>query len=176
MYEINVTDNLSGVQDEIRSWMTPKTAIEINTATARAVGVKAESVVSDYPAPSRKPLPYFYTRTRKDGSTYRSKFKSAKQQGFVMVLAASGKIPYRRTGTLGRSITSRVRSVTPSDASVSVGSNKSYAPYVLDREKQSHYHKGTWTPLQIDVERNMSGIADTAQRVYSAEIARRFRI
>jgi hypothetical protein len=175
MYDIDVSDNLSAAQKSMRDWLTAKNTIEINTATARAVGVKAESLVSDYPVPSRKPLPLYYQRTRADGTTFRSKFKTLKQQRMVMALAAKGKIPYKRTGTLGRSITSRVDSVSASDARISIGSNKKHAPYVIDRKKQSNYHKGTWTPLQTDMERGLGALATTAARVYTSELMRRFR-
>src|SRR5258705_9532753 len=73
-------------------------------AVGAKVGVAAESVVSDYPQPSGKPLAEYYTRTSKrTGKQFKSKFKSAKQQGYVFYLLRAGKIPYRRTGQLGRS-------------------------------------------------------------------------
>lgn len=121
--------------------------------TATRVGVKAEEFVRDYPPPSGKPLPAKYTRTRKDGTTYQSKFKSDKQQGAVMAMAKAGKFPTKRTGGLGASITSEV-TVEGNTWTARVGTNKDYAHWVLgdpDDEdvslRQADYHEGTWTPI-----------------------------
>ena len=118
-------------------------------AVGAKVGVAAESVVSDYPAPSGKPLAEYYTRTSKrTGKTFKSKFKSAAQQGYVFHLLRAGKLPYRRSGQLGRSITSKVVEATASSVSVAVGTNLSYAKYVIGTpsEGQNAYFAGVWTP------------------------------
>lgn len=141
----------------------------------QAVGVQAEALVSEYPPASGKPLEMFYDRTstaakpyrpekgaplRTPGSTFRSKFKSARQQGKVFREIKQGKVSYRRTGTLGKSITSQVTEFDARGATVSVGSNIPYAPFVIDQEQQSHYHQGNWTPIQQDITNNI----DTLQR------------
>ena len=74
-------------------------------------GAKAEEIAGSYPVPSRKPLALWYDRVDAQGRPYKSKFKTMKQQRFVMRLAAKGKIPYRRTGRLGASITSETHIV-----------------------------------------------------------------
>lgn len=164
-----------------------------------AIGVAALSAVSDYPTPSRKPLPVIYARTvvaarpyrapdgtlRTPGSTYLSKFKSMAQQRFVMALVrgalASGKgkrrrskggaqpatssarerrtFPYKRTGTLGKSITYDVRALGRAKlVIVRIGSNVAYAKYVIGKETQAPYHRGVWTPLQDDIARARAAI------------------
>jgi hypothetical protein len=135
---------------------------DILLMAGRKVGVMAEGLVSDYPPPSHKPLPLWYTRQRVDGTTYKSKFKSMRQQKLVMALIKQGKIPYRRTGTLGKSITSHALLVDSGVVHITIGSNLRYAPYVIDRTLQSHYHTGTWTPIQTDLERGLPKLTDIA--------------
>ncbi len=138
----------------------------------KAVGVAAESVVSEYPIASGKPLAKVYTRTNAKGETYQSKFKSLKQQRFVMALASKGKIPYRRTGLLGRSITSDIANLTPVSVDVLIGSNWADAKYVIGTpdEGQSMYHQGTWTPLQNDIDNNAAKINATAQLAFGQAV------
>lgn len=158
MYNITLGDELPKALQRTMKAIAPDTMRGILEDVGRVVGVAAESVVSDYPPPTGKPLPVYYTRTRKDGSSFKSKFKSARQQGKVMALIKEGKVPYKRTGQLGRSFTSGIQSVTNTDVTVSVGTNLGYAPYVIDRYRQSHYHAGNWQTLQSDVERGIPKI------------------
>lgn len=148
---------------------------DILLITGRKVGVMAEGLVSDYPPASHKPLPLWYTRQRPDGTTYKSKFKSMRQQKLVMALVKQGKVPYRRTGTLGKSITSRSRLIDSGVVSIAIGSNLRYAPYVIDLDRQSHYHAGTWTPLQTNLERGLPTLisiaVDTIIREVNARLA-----
>ena len=119
---------------------------------ARKVGVVAEGRVSEYPVPPSKPLPKIYQRTRsKDGSTYLSKFKSMKQQVFVVKkMQEEGR--YTRTGTLGGSISSEAKRVKTFKFEVSVGTNIDYAPLVIgEREDQAMIHQDRWTPLSDDI-------------------------
>jgi hypothetical protein len=57
---------------------------------------------------------------------------------------------YRRTGTLGRSITTDVRSVGSSVAGV-IGTDIVYAPYVISETDQAWMHRGRWWTLQEHV-------------------------
>lgn len=140
--------------------------------TGKAVGVAAESVVSEYPEASGKPLEKFYTRTNAKGQNYQSKFKSLKQQRFVMALVANGKVPYRRTGQLGRSITSNIANVTATSVDVVIGSNYPAAVNVIGTpdEGQSHYHQGTWTPLQDDLNNNAAKLSAVAQTAFGQAV------
>ncbi|GIV50498.1 MAG: hypothetical protein KatS3mg038_1019 [Candidatus Kapaibacterium sp.] len=162
-----------------------------------AIGAAALAAVSEYPPPARKPLPEIYTRivqaghayrapdgsVRIPGATYQSKFKTRRQQGFVMAQirrikgskkkGRKGKrkgsapnsnvkftFPYRRTGTLGRSLTYSVDVLGGAKAViVRVGSNVEYAKYVIRRDTQAPYHQGVWTPLEDDLEREKVSIA-----------------
>ncbi len=101
------------------------------------VGVRMEAVFAEYPQRVFKPLPLFYDRTAADGSTYKSKFKSRRQQAFVMALAKRGKIPYVRTGTLGREYQYQV-TVTGLMVRVNVRSNAPYSRYVIG-DDQNHF-------------------------------------
>ncbi len=141
--------------------------------TGRAVGVAAESVVSEYPIASGKPLAKVYTRTNAKGETYQSKFKSLKQQRFVMgALVAKGKVPYRRTGLLGRSITSDIANLTPVSVDVLIGSTWADAKYVIGTpaEGQSAYHTGTWEPLANDINNNAAKINAAAQLAFGQAV------
>jgi hypothetical protein len=159
-----------------RSVFGAMAADEILMAAGRRVGVKAEDVIQErlYPPASGKALPVYYTRTRKrDGKPYRSKFKSLAQQRKVMALVAAGKIPYRRSGQLGRSITSEPRIVAVGVVMVRAGSNLEYAPYVIDREMQSFYHRDNWSTVQDDVERAVPELSAVAVKTVVQEINRR---
>lgn len=117
-------------------------------------GAYAEGLVREYPSPSRRPLPVYYTRRRKDGSTFKSKFKSERQQRYFFWALTQGKIPYKRTGQLGRSITHVVEVSTENNViEIVVGTNLEYAPFVIG-EEQSHYHQETgWKQLPEELTR-----------------------
>lgn len=145
-----------------------------------------------YPPPSGKPLAQFYSRVvtakkpyktasgelRVPGGTYKSKFKSAKQQGYVLALMRGGRKKgkgkgkslsgkkYRRTGMLGRSINGEVIKVTEKSADVMIGSNLKYAPFVIDETEQSNYHKGTWPIIQQQLRRGMYDINEAALKAF----------
>lgn len=135
--------------DRLQRFLTPDQLGRALEYAGARMGVRAERAFDEYPIASGAPLAAVYTRERADGTTYQSKFKTARQQGYVMRLAKQGRIPYRRTGQLGRSITSRVY-VDTSGASVvvRVGSSDPKAPYVIGGpNQQSNYHAGTWPNL-----------------------------
>jgi hypothetical protein len=149
---------------------------EILLIAADKTGAYAEGLISDYPPASGKPLPVYYDRTNVKGERIRSKFKTLRQQHKVMALAAEGKIPYRRTGTLGKSILHSVPvAISPGVVETRIGSKLSYAPYVLDIEEQSHYHRGTWTPIQTDFRNGMPQLQSVVVRAVVNEINRRIK-
>lgn len=127
------------------------------------VGAKAEELAGGYPPQIHNPLPLYYNRTRPDGTVYQSKFKTAKQQRYVMALAARGGIPSKRSVKLGQSITSEVVSASASGATVAVGTNIAYGPYVIGKEMQSHYHRGNWIPLEDRLFAGQDQLLTTAQ-------------
>jgi len=94
-----------------------------------------------YPAPSRRPM----------------RFVSDKQRRYVMMLVSQGRVPYRRTGTLGRTLTSQVKSIG-NDIIGTVGTNIVYAPWVIGHESvggrgpQARYHRGTWKTLKMHLD------------------------
>jgi hypothetical protein len=90
----------------ISAVFSPAVTDQILIYAGDRVGAAAEEKVRDamYPAASGKALPIMYTRTRKDGTSYQSKFKSLAQQRYVTALASKGLLPYKRTGKLGQSI------------------------------------------------------------------------
>jgi hypothetical protein len=149
---------------------------EILTQVGRRVGAAAVRIAAEYPEPSRKKLPYFYTRDTVAGKKvkpFKSKFKSDKQAYYVVfVLGKEGKIPYRRTGTLGKSMTSSVTQVTADSVTTEVGTNIPYAQEVIG-DNQSHYHKGTWLTLSQRISTNAGKLRDVAGATYVAEIDKR---
>lgn len=160
------------VFDKMIDGLSNSSLTGIMVLTGKAVGVAAESVVSEYPIASGKPLEKVYTRTNAKGETYHSKFKSLKQQRKVMALVANGKVPYRRTGQLGRSITSNIANVTPTSVDVVIGSNYPAAVYVIGTpdEGQSRYHQGTWIPLQSDLDNNAAKLNAVAQTAFGQAV------
>jgi hypothetical protein len=134
------------------------------------VGVMAEGFAREVPPePNGRPLELFYDRTstakkpyktltgetRRPGQTFKSKFKTQKQQGFVvMLMKKDGN--YSRSGLLPNSMTHQVTLVA-GGCIVAVGSNLDYAERVVgDLDKQSHYHAQTgWVPLEETMQRHV---------------------
>ncbi|GIV82073.1 MAG: hypothetical protein KatS3mg051_1427 [Anaerolineae bacterium] len=54
---------------------------------------------------------------------------------------------YRRTGKLVQSLTYEVRQ-SGANTDVVYGTNRAYAAYVIDRDRQAQYHAGNWKTLQ----------------------------
>lgn len=131
------------------------------------VGVMAEGFAREVPPePNGRPLELFYERTstakqpyktatgevRKPGQSFKSKFKTQKQQGMVvMLMKKDGN--YKRSGLLPNSMTHQVV-VVKGGCVVSVGTNLSYAEHVIGgRDVQSHYHAQTgWVPLDENIQ------------------------
>lgn len=94
-------------------------------------------------------------------------FKSDKQRRYVMMLVRTGQVPYRRTGTLGRSWTTSVET-TGNDMIGRVGNAVNYGPYVMDRSQQAYAHQGVWPVAQDVAEQNAETVlgvfADAVQR------------
>lgn len=161
----------------VRAVFTPQVADTMLLTAGRKVGVAAEGLVSPYPTASGNPLPIYYTREHVSGplkgQPFQSKFKSQAQQRLVMALVAKGKVPYRRTGQLGRSILSKAALAGASVVIVSIGSNLAYAPYVIDKIMQSHYHMGTWTPIQDDIQRGLPKLAAVAVKSIVNDVNKR---
>jgi len=86
-------------------------------------------------------------------------FVSTRQRRWFFAALRDGRIqvPYRRTGTLGRSWTTDVI-VTPDALLGVVGTNTVYAPWVQDRERQARIHQGRWQTVSDVVERNADAI------------------
>lgn len=148
-----------------RALFSPAGGDDVLAYAGQGVAVALEGVVQDslYPPASGHALPLYYERRRKDGTTYRSKFKSLRQQRLVMALVKAGKVPYKRTGQLGRSIIARVDVAEAGLVVIAIGTPLRYAPYVIDRLMQSHYHAGTWTPLQNTVDNAMPDMRRVAR-------------
>lgn len=151
-------------------------ATEILLIAADKVGAVAEGLISDYPRQTHKPLPVFYDRQNVKGEPIRSKFKTLRQQRKVMALASEGKIPYGRTGTLGKSMTHSIPQVVALGVvETRIGSKLNYAPYVIDLVMQSHYHKGNWTPIQMDLYNGFQRLSIVAARAVVNEVNRRLK-
>lgn len=157
----------------VRSVFTPAATTDILLNAGRKVGVAGEGLVSPYPRASGNPLPLWYTRQRADGTTYKSKFKSMKQQRKVMMLAKQGKIPYRRSGQLGKSILSRATADGTGAVIVAIGSNLTYAPYVIDAILQSHYHMVNWQTIQADIAKGLSQLTNVTVKSIVNDINKR---
>ncbi len=168
-----ILDEAAPLFARVRDVFSPAAANDILLAAGRRVGVAAEGLVSAYPAASGKPLARYYTRTRKDGTTFRSKFKTLAQQKKVFALIQKGKVPYPRSGQLGRSIVSRAEAAGAGLIIVHVGTNLTYAPYVIGKLMQSHYHRGNWTPLEDDIRRGLSELQRVGVRAVQKEIDKR---
>ncbi len=128
--------------------------------------VKMEEVAGEYPEPAHKPLATYYDRVMPEGKAYKSKFKSMKQQRKVFALIKAGKVPYRRTGRLGASLTSDAQ-LTGTGVRLTAGTNAPGAKYPLGKPgERSHYFEGVWEPLQAKVDANAAEIIE----VFSAAL------
>jgi hypothetical protein len=100
-----------------------------------------------YPPPSHKPM----------------RWKSRKQRLFVIIGIREGRIevPYRRkhSGGLAGSWVDKV-SVIGSTLTGTVGSNSSYAPFVVGPKSQAEYHQGNWWTTATLLKRRKSDIED----------------
>ncbi len=152
-----------------------ETRKKILAAAGKRMGVAAESFIPDYPQPSRKPLAKFYTRTTVAGKTvspYKSKFKSDKQAYYVLfVLSKENRIPYKRTGLLGRSITSAISDLTGSSVTVRIGTAIKSAPLVIGADdQQSNYHRDHWWQLHKVMAENQDAIQNEGQKALTAGV------
>jgi len=87
------------------------------------------------------------------------------------VLVISGG--YRRTNTLVRSLTYAVKA-TPTEVTVSYGTNRLYAKYVIDRADQAQYHKGNWKTLQAFAEEHGDAVRAAFEQAAGAEFEKRW--
>jgi hypothetical protein len=91
--------------------------------------------------------------------------RNRKQQIKLIMLAKEGKIPYRRTGNLGRAWTTDV-SETTGGLEGTVGNSvvspegTRYGPLVEGASTQTEYHRGTWQTDQMAIDRNAGAITD----------------
>lgn len=78
--------------------------------------------------------------------------------------SARAQSSYRRTGTLRRSWSRRITSISPTRISGIVGSNRNmaaYNRYVQDSEMQARIHRGLWTNTVQGVrDRSQSQVSD----------------
>lgn len=123
-------------QEFLRKWKQAQRRLPELMTESIDEGMKhIQDEVPAYPRASRKPFI----------------FVSEKQRRYVMAAIRDGRIeiPYRRTGSggIGGSINTEVRKLG-SDIVGVIGSNKVYAPYVIDEDRQAAYHEGTWWTLQ----------------------------
>jgi len=110
-----------------------------------------------YPAGNAPPLPRIY---RRNGRL--SKFKTAKQQRYFFWALRTGAItvPYTRTGTLQRRITTRSE-VEGDTVTGYIGTDVPYAEYVIgDDSQQAPIHKNRWWQLAKEVDKNIDGAAE----------------
>jgi len=92
-------------------------------------------------------------------------FVSAKQRRWFFAALREGRIevPYKRTGTLGRSWTMKV------DTNIDgiegwIGTNTIYAPWVQDRNWQAAIHQGRWQTAQDVFEKQRAWIVQRFNR------------
>jgi len=107
-------------------------------------------------------------------------FKNLRQRIFVIKSIEEGSItvPYRRTGELGRAITTEVKPVG-TDWVGTIGTNTVYAPYVISNKKvggrgpQTKYHQagGAWYTLQQVVE----DCRDAITRIYRTTVVNKIK-
>ncbi len=168
----NINFDLAALNSQLQARINVIHAPSLMAYVGRRMAAKMEEVVPEYPPQSNAPRPKIYQRRRKDGTPYMSAFKSAKQQGKVFLLIKQNKVPTRRTGTLGRSITTGVQAL-PDSVTVEIGTNIKYAPYVIgDNDEQSSYHALNWWQLNHVIAVYMPEINAEAQKALTTGVQR----
>lgn len=200
-YDLDITA-ATRVLDTVESIFEPGTSLAILMYAADRVGAAAVELMpgssnrTPYPPQTNNPLPLYYDRMTapvyryrtkngkryktdevvKPPTPYKSKFKSDAQQRYVMMLASKGLLPYKRTGQLGKSFThSKPVALSTAIVEVSVGTNLTYAPYVVGLGRQSHYHAGNWPLLEDALANGVAFLEETALTSILGELRRRIR-
>lgn len=182
--------------------MSPSGVTDVLLYAADRVGLAAEELMpgassqTPYPPQTHNPLPLYYDRMTlpvyktktvngkrvktseiaRPPQPFKSKFKSLRQQRYVMALMAKGQIPYRRTGTLGKSFThSQPIVLSPGLVQVSVGTNVIYAPFVVGVGTQSHYHQGNWPTVETALASHAHDLEVVAVTAIIYDIKRRLK-
>lgn len=144
---------------------------------ARRMEHRADSVKNHIQTGMEKLMAFIHSRVPpappQSGKSFR--FVSKRQWLFVTLSIREGsmRVPYRRTSTLLRSITTEVKPMGSSYVG-SIGTNIVYAPWVISSEPfrgiggQAEYHKGHWWTLQ-DVVMKAIGEAVTILRNHVAK-------
>ncbi len=152
-----------------------ETRKKILAQAGKRMGVAAESVIPDYPAQPNKARPKIYMRSAADGSLYYSAFESQAQQGKVFSLINEGKVPYVRSGTLGRSITSGISDLTGSSVTVRIGTAIKYAPLVIGDDTQRDSYFDYWWQLNKVMQDNQTLIEGEGQKALTSGIEQELR-
>jgi len=92
-------------------------------------------------------------------------FVSERQRRWFFAALRQGRIqvPYRRTGTLGRSWTTKIEGFAGEMRGI-VGNVREYARWVQDRERQYYLHAGRWPTIQDVVEKRKDQIVEDFRR------------
>lgn len=151
------TEALERLLDQLADAIEGPTYDTILMKAARRVGAKIEELMGEYPAPQQS-LAFRnrrYPRINKKGEPYQSKFKTIKQQRKVFALLKDGKIPYRRTGNLGRAATTKAERVSDG-IKITAGTVQGLAPYaeyvIGLPEEQALVHQDVWPSLPTTVQ------------------------
>lgn len=153
---------------------------------AKDAGAKFDQIVRSELPPPRRPLKAAQRWTAKQRrwwwATMHTKAQGQsedlpgwkafyKKVGNRNVLVLKGF--YRRTGTLVKSLTYRVKVSGDMTVDVAYGTNRDYARFVIDDDKQSWYHKGNWKTLQQIALSEQAQVRKTFEVSMQQGIARR---
>lgn len=173
------TRRFNGFQRDFNTFLAggQRSVMEV---AGRVVGAAFDEIVRSElpPTPRKRPQSPYWTpkQTRWWWATMHAKAQGKSQalpgwkatykrvQG-RKTLVISGA--YRRTGSLVRSLTYDVKATTR-DVTVSYGTNRAYAKYVIDRMNQAKYHQGNWRTLQVlqrAYQRKMIALFEDSARV-----------
>lgn len=158
MFRTSIGGNTAQQFAKLKTVLSPAGIAPILQTAGRPAAAAAESAVSPYPTPRRKTIKQVY-----------GGFKSERQRRYVMMLVKEGRVPYKRTGQLGRSITTRV-DVEGFSVLIRIGTNYKAARYVIGKRSQARYHQGNWTPLEDDMRAALPKIAGVFDKSLNAGI------
>lgn len=153
--------------------LEPASLTRIGIAAGKVTGLRLENTFREYPPEPSHELTKRYTRTGKDGKTYQSKFKSLKQQRYVLwLLKTKGR--YTRKGNLGRSLYSV--SVALNQGTISIQLRGiGYSQYVIGN-RQIEYHQTTgWPLVKVKVTTELDAYTEVYKDTYIALLERQLK-
>lgn len=153
---MNVRVKMEGLDELVRLLGAERARKAVREAV-RAGTIAVHKRLPPYPPQAHRPM----------------EWKSDRQRRWFFWALRTGriKVPYRRTGTLGRFFATRVLETGSKRIVGEIGTHIRYAPWVVSEETwrgigpQARIHRGVWWTLQDVARRNLDAFKRAAKAV-----------